>query len=151
MKHMRALPILSAALLLLAGSACAKDASATVQLPARTGVAKVVINIKEKGDQLCLRGDEIGGWCGDGPTEASPVVFGTSSSGGPDSPLYVIGAALGEVESFSVVAGSQRQSVAPTPVGDSNFEGMDVWLVAVESPAGISTNVQIQDVRRDKE
>src|SRR5688572_26333105 len=149
MRHTRSLPIVSAALLLLAGSACTNDASATVQLTARTGVAKVVV--KEKGDQLCLRGDEIGGWCGDGPTEASPVVFGTSSSGGPDSPLYVLGAALGDVESFSLVAGSQRQSVAPTPVGDSNFEGMDVWLVAVESPAGISANVQIQDVRRAKE
>lgn len=137
----------SAALLLLAGSACTNDPSATIRLVTPTGGAEVVV--KEEGGQLCLRGERIGGWCGDGPTDASPVVFGTSSSGGSDSPLYVLGASLGDVESFFVVAGSQRQPVAPTPVGDSNFDGLEVWLVTI--PAGHSANVQIQDVRRAKE
>jgi len=87
---------------------------------------------------LCVDGGPLGGWCGDAPTTGAPVAYGTTTDGGPTSPVYVIGVSLDSVQSFVVKLGPQNHDVVPSQGTVEGPDGsvMRAWLLKVNDPPG---------------
>jgi hypothetical protein len=150
--------VMALTVVLLGGWGCSDDEESTTAR-ITSGSITVDVTVTRKGDQLCVRGDQVaperegrptgvGSWCGSSPDQARPVGHGGSTSGAPDSALYVLGVSLKDVEGFSVRAGDQTFAVTPTALPDGAFGGMKAWFLLVEKPPGRGTPTEIQDIRR---
>jgi hypothetical protein len=119
-------------------------ASCSADDPARASVSladSVTAELRQDDDLLCVDLGKLGGFCGDKLSESSPMVHGTSTAGGPDSPLYVFGAVLDTVETFDVKVGDTTYTPELVPVGDDTFWDVRVWMVRVDRPSDATAEI----------
>jgi hypothetical protein len=132
---------------LTAGAACSDDSTVTVG----TEVGEVTIEVRD--DLLCLDGGAKGGFCGDRPDDTTPVVWGTSTGGGPDSPTYVWGVASPDVTRFDVVvAGEDPVTPELHAVDGGVADGMSVWAIQLgpqgDPLAADASEIAIENVEK---
>lgn len=112
--------------------------------PARASVSlgeSVTAELRQDDEVFCVDLGKLGGFCGDKLSENSPITHGTSTAGGPDSPLYVFGAVLDSVETFDVKVGDETYTPELVPVGDDSFWDVRVWMIRVDKPSNATAEI----------